>query len=165
MGSWSAVWWRHQIQLHAPQGYFIFHKKNLITRCSRLTPLSPHLAGNPRGLWFSSCKSNQPEHQRPKVQSRSVQPLRSSRSSQESCNQRALPALYFWQVNISSFLYFNGQSIFWKVFPYLGCPQCLHGSFVPRAYNYIINEDGQPMFVGTHTSILFYNRSMSSWVW
>ena len=62
-------------------------------------------------------------------------------------------------------LYFNGQPIFWKFFPYLGCLQCLHGCFVPRAYNYIINEDGQPMFVGTHTSIIFYNRTMSSWVW
>ena len=34
-----------------------------------------------------------------------------------------------------------------------------------RVYNYIINEDGQSMFVGSHTSVLFYNRSMSSWVW
>ena len=34
-----------------------------------------------------------------------------------------------------------------------------------RVYNYIINEEGQSMFVGSHTSVLFYNRSMSSWVW
>ena len=34
-----------------------------------------------------------------------------------------------------------------------------------RVYNYIINDDGQPMFVGSHTSVLFYNRSISSWVW
>ena len=34
-----------------------------------------------------------------------------------------------------------------------------------RVYNYIINEDGQPMFVGSHTSVLLYNRSISSWVW
>ena len=34
-----------------------------------------------------------------------------------------------------------------------------------RMYSYIINEEGLPMFVGTHTSILFYNQSMASWVW
>ena len=34
-----------------------------------------------------------------------------------------------------------------------------------RVYNYIINENGQPVFVGSHTSVLFYNRSISSWVW
>ena len=36
---------------------------------------------------------------------------------------------------------------------------------ISRVYNYIINEAGQPMFVGSHTSVLFYNRSISSWVW
>ena len=41
-------------------------------------------------------------------------------------------------------------------------PYC---SFASRVYNYIINEEGQPMFVGSHTSVLFYNRSISSWVW
>ena len=47
---------------------------------------------------------------------------------------------------------------------------CLHYiSFqltnIPRVYNYIINEEGQPMYLGTHTSVIFYNKSMSSWVW
>ena len=36
---------------------------------------------------------------------------------------------------------------------------------IPRVYNYIINEEGQPMYLGTHTSVIFYNKSMSSWVW
>ena len=34
-----------------------------------------------------------------------------------------------------------------------------------RMYSYIINEEGLPMFVGTHSSVIFYNQSMSSWVW
>ena len=41
----------------------------------------------------------------------------------------------------------------------------LHMIIASRVYNYIINEDGQPVFVGSHTSVLFYNRSISSWVW
>ena len=41
----------------------------------------------------------------------------------------------------------------------------LHLAVASRVYNYIINEEGQSMFVGSHTSVLFYNRSMSSWVW
>ena len=40
-----------------------------------------------------------------------------------------------------------------------------HPSMFSRVYNYIINDDGQPMFVGSHTSVLLYNRSISSWVW
>ena len=45
----------------------------------------------------------------------------------------------------------------------LTCIDLLHWHF--RVYSYIINEEGLPMFVGTHTSVLFYNQSMSSWVW
>ena len=32
-------------------------------------------------------------------------------------------------------------------------------------YNYIINEDGQPMYLGHRTSVLFYNKTIPSWVW
>ena len=32
-------------------------------------------------------------------------------------------------------------------------------------YHYIINEDGQPMYLGLRTSVLYYNASIPSWVW
>ena len=34
-----------------------------------------------------------------------------------------------------------------------------------RVYNYVINEDGQPMYLGSRTSVLFYNKTIPSWVW
>ena len=34
-----------------------------------------------------------------------------------------------------------------------------------RVYNYIINEDGQPMYLGSRSSVLFYNKTIPSWVW
>ena len=34
-----------------------------------------------------------------------------------------------------------------------------------RVYNYIINEEGQPMYLGSRTSVLFYNKTIPSWVW
>ena len=34
-----------------------------------------------------------------------------------------------------------------------------------RVYNYIINEEGQPMYLGHRTSVLYYNKSIPSWVW
>ena len=37
--------------------------------------------------------------------------------------------------------------------------------FYLRVYNYIINEDGQPMYLGSRTSVLYYNKTIPSWVW
>ena len=34
-----------------------------------------------------------------------------------------------------------------------------------RVYNYVINEDGQPMYLGSRTSVLYYNKTIPSWVW
>ena len=34
-----------------------------------------------------------------------------------------------------------------------------------RVYYYVINEEGQPTYIGTHTSVISYNKSISSWVW
>ena len=53
---------------------------------------------------------------------------------------------------------------------------CLTGSFwtlksslikfdCSRVYNYIINEEGQPMYLGSRSSVLFYNKTIPSWVW
>ena len=32
-------------------------------------------------------------------------------------------------------------------------------------YHYIINEEGQPMYLGLRTSVIYYNTSIPSWVW
>ena len=34
-----------------------------------------------------------------------------------------------------------------------------------RVYYYVINEEGQPTYIGTHTSVISYNKSISSWIW
>ena len=36
---------------------------------------------------------------------------------------------------------------------------------ISRVYNYVINEDGQPMYLGSRTSVLYYNKTIPSWVW
>jgi hypothetical protein len=38
-------------------------------------------------------------------------------------------------------------------------------SMFDRVYNYVINEEGQPMYLGSRTSVLFYNTTIPSWVW
>ena len=38
-------------------------------------------------------------------------------------------------------------------------------SMFDRVYNYVINEDGQPMYLGSRTSVIFYNKTIPSWVW
>ena len=38
-------------------------------------------------------------------------------------------------------------------------------SMFDRVYNYVINEEGQPMYLGSRTSVLFYNNTIPSWVW
>ena len=42
--------------------------------------------------------------------------------------------------------------------------QSLHEIF-SRVYHYIINEEGQPMYLGLRTSVIYYNTSIPSWVW
>lgn len=41
------------------------------------------------------------------------------------------------------------------------CPLSLYD----RTYTFIINEDGEPMYLGYHSSVIFYDKNSSSWVW
>ena len=38
-------------------------------------------------------------------------------------------------------------------------------SLFDRTYTFIINEDGDPMYLGYHSSVIFYDKNSSSWVW
>ena len=38
-------------------------------------------------------------------------------------------------------------------------------SMFDKVYNYVINEDGQPMYIGSRTSVLFYDKEKLMWVW
>ena len=38
-------------------------------------------------------------------------------------------------------------------------------SIFDRVYNYMISEEGQPRYLGSRTSVLFYNKTLLSWVW
>lgn len=38
-------------------------------------------------------------------------------------------------------------------------------SMFDKVYYYVINDDGQPMYIGSRTSVLFYDKEKLSWVW
>ena len=91
-----------------------------------------------------------------------LQSLWGCRPCTEGHCQRPLWTLHLWQVQCFSFFWTNISNASSVYKQWL---QTLLPSNDCRVYHYIINEAGQPMFVGTHTSVLFYNRTLSSWVW
>jgi len=38
-------------------------------------------------------------------------------------------------------------------------------SMFDKVYQYVINEDGQPMYIGSRTSVLYYDKEKIMWVW
>ena len=38
-------------------------------------------------------------------------------------------------------------------------------SMFDTKYNYVINDEGQPMYIGSQTSIIYYDKEKISWVW
>jgi len=38
-------------------------------------------------------------------------------------------------------------------------------SMFDKVYNYVINEDGQSMYIGSRTSVLYYDKEKLQWVW
>ena len=79
--------------------------------------------------------------------------LQGARTCPEINHQRIVPALLVWQVHC---LFLHPWSLV-RVF------QSYHS--LTRVYYYVINEEGQPTYMGTHTSVISYNKSISSWVW